>query len=164
MPESDCPGSFQLPLAWAYNLTGDFCHFFCLDKRHFITGFDEVRQMTIQTVEQNNILCAVINSDEKVFTDAQSALDVLMTAKYDVGTKNIIIDKKLIVEDFFILSTGLAGEILQKYTNYGGRIAIYGDYSRYTSKPLRDFIYESNKGKSVFFVATKEEAIEMLTK
>ena len=75
--------------------------------------------MTIQTVEQNNILCAVINSDEKVFTDAQSALDVLMTAKYDVGTK-----------DFFILSTGLAGEILQKYTNYGGRIAIYGDYSR----------------------------------
>ena len=126
--------------------------------------FDEVRQMTIQTVEQNNILCAVINSDEKVFTDAQSALDVLMTAKYNVGTKNIIIDKKLIVEDFFILSTGLAGEILQKYTNYGGRIAIYGDYSRYTSKPLRDFIYESNKGKSVFFVATKEEAIEMLTK
>ena len=95
--------------------------------------------MNIQTVEQNNILCAVINSDEKVFTDAQSALDVLMTAKYDVGTKNIIIDK-------------------------GGRIAIYGDYSRYTSKPLRDFIYESNKGKSVFFVATKEEAIEMLTK
>ena len=40
MPESDCPGSFQLPLAWAYNLTGDFCHFFCLDKRHFITEFE----------------------------------------------------------------------------------------------------------------------------
>ena len=79
--------------------------------------------MTIQTVEQNNIVCAVINSDKKVFTDAQSALDVLMTAKYDAGTKNIVIDKKLIVEDFFILGTGLAGEILQKYTNYGGRIA-----------------------------------------
>ena len=42
MPESDCPGSFQLPLAWAYNLTGDFCHFFCLDKRHFITEFVEM--------------------------------------------------------------------------------------------------------------------------
>ena len=35
--------------------------------------FIEVRQMTIQTVEKNNIMCAVINSDEKVFTDAQSA-------------------------------------------------------------------------------------------
>ncbi|MBR2925066.1 MAG: DUF4180 domain-containing protein [Clostridia bacterium] len=120
--------------------------------------------MTIQTVKKNNIMCAVINSDEKVFVDVQSALDILMAAKYDAGTKNIVIDKKLIVEDFFILSTGLAGEILQKYTNYGGRIAIYGDYSRYTSKPLKDFIYESNKGKSVFFCSTMEEAIEMLTK
>ena len=120
--------------------------------------------MTIQAIEKNNITCAVINSEEKIFTDAQSALDLLMTAKYDAGTKNIVIDKRLIVEDFFILSTGLAGEILQKYTNYGGRIAIYGDYSRYTSKPLKDFIYESNKGKNVFFVSTMEEALEMLTK
>ena len=120
--------------------------------------------MTIQAIEKNNITCAVINSEEKIFTDAQSALDLLMTAKYDAGTKNIVIDKRLIVEDFFILSTGLAVEILQKYTNYGGRIAIYGDYSRYTSKPLKDFIYESNKGKNVFFVSTMEEALEMLTK
>ena len=95
---------------------------------------------------------------------AQSALDVLMTAKYDAGTKNIVISKELIVEDFFILSTGLAGDILQKYINYGGRIAIYGDYSHYTSKPLHDFIYESNKGKDVFFVATEHEATEMLTR
>lgn len=36
--------------------------------------------MTIQTVEQNNIVCDVIKSDEKVFTEAQYALDVLMTA------------------------------------------------------------------------------------
>ena len=86
-----------------------------------------------------------------------------MTAKYDVGTKNIVISKKLIAEDFFILSSGLAGEVLQKYINYGGRIAIYGDYSHYTSKPLHDFIYESNKGKDVFFVRTQEEAVDMLT-
>lgn len=97
-------------------------------------------------------------------TDAQSALDVLMSAKYDIGTKNIVVDKKLITEDFFILSKGLAGEILQKYVNYGGRIAIYGDYSHYTSKPLKDFIYESNKGKDVFFVTTRDEAVEMLTR
>ena len=87
-----------------------------------------------------------------------------MSAKYDVGTKNIVINKKLIVEEFFILSSGLAGEILQKYINYGGRIAIYGDYSHYTSKPLKDFIYESNKGKDVFFVATEDEAVDMLTR
>ena len=116
--------------------------------------------MTITKIEKNGIICAIISSDEPVIIDAQSALDVLMTAKYDAGTKNIVINKKLVAEDFFILSSGLAGEILQKYINYGGRIAIYGDFSHYTSKPLHGFIYESNKGKDVFFVGTKEEAID----
>ena len=120
--------------------------------------------MQLSKIEKNGIVCAVVNSNELVITDAQTALDVLMSAKYDVGTKNIVIDKKLIVEDFFILSKGLAGDILQKYVNYGGRIAIYGDYSHYTSKPLKDFIYESNKGKDVFFVATQDEAVDMLTR
>ena len=119
--------------------------------------------MTITKIEKNGILCAIVNSDIPVITDAQSALDVLMSAKFEAGTKNLVISKKLIVDDFFILSTGLAGEVLQKFINYGGRIAIYGDFSHYTSKPLHDFIYESNKGKDVFFVATEHEAIEVLT-
>ena len=120
--------------------------------------------MQLSKIEKNGVICAVVDDNELVITDAQSALDVLMSAKYDIGTKNIVIDKKLIIEDFFILSRGLAGEILQKYVNYGGRIAIYGDYSHYTSKPLKDFIYESNKGKDVFFVATKDESIEYLSR
>ena len=70
--------------------------------------------MEFMQVEKNGDICAVVVSDTKVITDAQSALDVLMSAKYDVGTKNIVINKKLIVEEFFILSSGLAGEILQK--------------------------------------------------
>ena len=119
--------------------------------------------MHITIAQKNQVLCAILDSQDLIITDAQSALDALMTAKYEAGTKNIVIDKKLVAEDFFILSTGLAGEILQKFVNYGGRIAIYGDYSRYTSKPLKDFIYESNKGKDVFFAAAKEEAIDMLT-
>ena len=120
--------------------------------------------MKITKVEKNNVTCAVVSSDTLVITDAQSALDVLMSAKYEAETNNIVIDKNFVAEDFFILSTGLAGEVLQKYINYGGRIAIYGDYSHYTSKPLKDFIYESNKGKNVFFVSTEEEAVNMLTR
>ena len=104
----------------------------------------------------------MIQSSDVVIADPQSALDVLMTAKYDVGTKNIVIDKKLNAEEFFVLSSGLVGEILQKYVNYGGRIAIYGDFSHYTSKPLKDFMYESNKGHDVFFVSSQEEAISIL--
>lgn len=120
--------------------------------------------MNFKTIEKNGVLCAVVVDTEKVISDPQSALDLLMSAKYDVGTKNIVIDKALIADDFFILSTGLAGEVLQKYVNYGARIAVYGDYSRYTSKPLKDFMYESNKGKDVFFVSSEEEAVDKLTR
>ena len=120
--------------------------------------------MHMTRIEKNGVICAVVNCENTVIEDAQSALDLLMAAKYDIGTKNIVIDKRRIAEDFFILSTGLAGEILQKYINYGGRIAIYGDYSHYTSKPLKDFIYESNKRNDVFFAATEEEAIDMLSR
>ena len=40
--------------------------------------------------------------------------------------------------------------------------AIYGDYSRCTSKPLRDFIRESNEGRDFFFVVPRDEAVRLL--
>ena len=49
--------------------------------------------MNIEKIEKNGTICAVVCSDEIVITDAQSALDLLMTAKYELGTKNIVIDK-----------------------------------------------------------------------
>lgn len=97
-----------------------------------------------------------------MISDAQTALDLAMTVKYETGAEKIVIDKNLICGDFFILSTGIAGEILQKFINYHVKAAVYGDYSHYTSKPLKDFIYESNNGKDFFFVSTKDEAIQKL--
>ena len=107
---------------------------------------------------------AIVSSDEKIITDTQSALDLVMTVKYETGTNKIIMEKRNIADEFFVLSSGMAGEILQKFINYHIKIAIYGDYSKYTSKPLKDFIYESNKGKDVFFVSSLDEAVEMLTR
>lgn len=118
--------------------------------------------MTIEKITRGGKTAAVITSEEKIITDVQSALDLIMTVKYDVGTNLLAVDKNAIVEDFFILSRGLAGEVLQKFINYQAKIAIFGDFSTYTSKPLLDFIYESNKGKDIFFVTTKEEAVERL--
>ena len=115
--------------------------------------------MQFEKIDCGNGIAVSISSDNMIITDVDSALDLLMSAQYEAGTKYIVVDKENIIEDFFILSSGLAGEILQKYANYGGKLAIYGDFSRYTSKPLKDFIYESNKGKDVFFVATRDDAI-----
>ncbi len=52
--------------------------------------------------------------------------------------------------------------MLQKFVNYHFRIAVYGDFSKYKSKPLKDFIRESNRGKDVFFTDYLEQAVEKL--
>ena len=106
----------------------------------------------------------VVNSNELIIKDIQSAIDFIMTIKYETNCNKIALNKSAVVEDFFILSKGLAGEILQKFINYQTKFAIYGDYSKYTSKPLKDFIYESNHGKDIFFVENEDKAIEVLNK
>ena len=85
-----------------------------------------------------------------------------MEARYTLGAERIAIEKAAVSPDFFILSTGLAGAVLQKFINYGAKLAVYGDYSGYTSKPLHDLMYEVNSGKDMFFTGTKEEAVEKL--
>ena len=120
--------------------------------------------MKIYIVKQrDNLEVAVIHSDSVIIKDVSSALDFIMGVKYETGCTNIAINKGAITDDFFVLSTCLAGEILQKFINYGIRFAIYGDFSHYTSKPLKDFIYESNKGKNVFFQPSADLAVDMLS-
>lgn len=119
--------------------------------------------MRINVISGNTADVANVIAEEKIITDGQSAIDLMMTVKYKTGIKNIAISKNLLTDKFFILSNGIAGEILQKFINYGFKIAIYGDYSKYTSKPLKDFIYESNTGKDVFFTDNLENAIRKLT-
>ena len=119
--------------------------------------------MNIEHLVKNENSIAVVSGDERIITDSSSALDLAMTVKYETGANRIVINKEMFAEDFFILSTGLAGEILQKFITYQIKIAVWGDYSKYTSKPLKDFIYESNNGKDFFFVSEKEEAIKRLS-
>lgn len=118
--------------------------------------------MKIEHLNNNGTDIAVVSSDERLIVDVQSALDLAMSVKYETGATKIAVSKSAVCEDFFVLSSGMAGEILQKFINYHVKLAIYGDYSQYTSKPLKDFIYESNNGKDFFFVSTREEAVQKL--
>jgi hypothetical protein len=119
--------------------------------------------MKIDIIEENSIKIAVVSSSEILITDVQSALDLIVTIWYEAGCERIIINKSAISDDFFDLSTKIAGEILQKFIIYHMKIAIVGDFSGYTSKSLKDFIYESNKGKDIFFLPDEKHAIEKLS-
>lgn len=114
--------------------------------------------MDYKTLGNRNDI-ALIVSDEVVLKDTQSALDIIASVQYETDCDKIIIHKSCVAEEFFVLSTGIAGEILQKFINYRKKIAIIGDFSKYTSKPLKDFIYESNNGNSIYFLPSIGDAL-----
>ena len=119
--------------------------------------------MEKRIIKSNGVTIAVLHSDELIITDVQSALDLIATIDFDNDCQRIAINKDAIIEGFFKLSSGIAGEILQKFVNYSKKIAIIGDFSIYTNKPLKDFIYECNQGNAVFFVPDEQTAISKLT-
>ncbi|TBL70437.1 DUF4180 domain-containing protein [Paenibacillus thalictri] len=118
--------------------------------------------MEISIDQKNGSKAAVIASDTVIIHTVDDALDVMASVRYTADCDNMVLRKEHLSEDFFELKTGLAGSILQKYTNYKMRIAIVGEFGRYNSKSLNDFIYECNQGDSVFFTKTEAEALEKL--
>ncbi len=118
--------------------------------------------MNIKVVNKDNVNIAVITSDDVIINNAQEALDLMATIRYDYDCDKLIINKKNITEDFFELKNGIAGEIMQKYTTYEMALAIVGDFEQYNSKSLKSLIYESNKANKIIFKSTETEAIESL--
>jgi len=119
--------------------------------------------MKIDIVKQNNVDIAIVSNSGILINDVQSALDFIATVQYESSCNRVILSKSAVCEDFFHLSTKLAGEILQKFVNYDVKIAFVGDFSVYSSKSLNAFIYESNKGKNVFFFSDEKQAIDRLS-
>ena len=84
-------------------------------------------------------------------------LDLMATCWYE-GYIGIIIQQESLPVGFFDLKSGLAGEILQKFSNYRMRIVIEGDFSQIKSKSLAAFITECNRGGDVCFSAREPGA------
>ncbi|NII84866.1 MULTISPECIES: DUF4180 domain-containing protein [unclassified Pedobacter] len=117
--------------------------------------------MKIETHTINNINIAEIISEEIIINDAADGLDLLGNLYYQ-GFDKIIIQEHNLTSAFFDLKNGIAGEILQKFSNYRVSLAIIGDFSPYQGKSIKDFIYESNKGKHINFLSSTAEALTKL--
>lgn len=118
--------------------------------------------MNLSVTENENIKIAILDSKNTLIFDVQDALDMMANASYS-GADSVILFSSNLNPDFFDLKTKLAGEILQKFSNYAMRLAIVGDFSAIESKSLQDFIYESNKNGRVLFVSSVDEAIKRFT-
>lgn len=86
--------------------------------------------------------------------DSERAAGDFVGAAWSAGADWLAIPLARLGPGFLDLSTRLAGEAIQKFTNYRIGVAFVGDITSWTqdSRSLRDFVAESNRGPAVWFV------------
>ncbi len=104
-----------------------------------------------------------IPADGPLLSSGADALGIL----YDDGAADaewIAVPVARLDPSFFSLSSGVAGEFVQKFANHRQRLAVVGDISGALeeSAPLRDFVRESNRGRQLWFVADDAELARRL--
>ncbi len=114
--------------------------------------------MRINQLQAGDVAVAEITGEGVLVASAGDALDVMVQAACD----RIVLHAENISPDFFRLATGLAGDVMQKFVNYGVRLAIVGGVADTRSEALRALVRESRRGGPVLFVDTLEEALERL--
>ncbi|RZK41860.1 MAG: DUF4180 domain-containing protein [Pedobacter sp.] len=113
--------------------------------------------MTIEIHEDGENRIAELRADNLLISGVEDGLQLLVDLYYqDFG--KIILHEENITPAFFDLKTGLAGEILQKFSNFRVQLVIVGEFTNYQSKSIRDFIFESNKGRLINFLPNIEVA------
>ncbi len=122
-----------------------------------------MKEKTIISHQTDGLIFLEIRSEEQFINNVQDVLD-LFGELYGQYYDGIILYERNITPDFFDLQTKLAGEILQKFSNYRIRLVIVGDWSKYTSRSLEAFICESNRGKTVNFSSSPTEALKLLSR
>lgn len=115
--------------------------------------------MNLKLIDVGNESVAEVSDDGLVIKSVQDALELLATASYEQGATCVLLREQHLLPEFFELQTGLAGEILQKYTNYRMKLVIVGNFSGVQSNSLKAFILESNRGQQVAFMPTRAAAL-----
>lgn len=91
----------------------------------------------------------------------QDALDlVALCGEHE--TNLLMVHASGLSDDFFNLSTGVAGKILQKFINYYVKVTAIIPDERTTKGKFKDLISEANKGNHFSVFASKEEAEKWL--
>lgn len=112
----------------------------------------------MRTATKNGISVAIIDRTHKIGS-IQDILDLMAEVYFQGQYIGMIIDRESLDDRFFDLKTGFAGEVLQKFANYNFKLGIVGDFSVYQSQSLKDFIYECNRGRLIFFKDDTESAL-----
>lgn len=114
--------------------------------------------MNQHTLDRHGLRILVCASTGAALSSERDAND-FMSAAWEHNATWVAFPVSRLADGFFQLSTRIAGDVIQKFVNHGLGIAIVGDISAWLagSKPLRDFVYEANRGNTVLFVGDLDE-------
>ncbi len=98
---------------------------------------DDGMELIIFEVNQETI--AEPDTKQMVIDEPQDALDLTANASYQ-GAASVILYETNLNASFFDLRSGLAGEVMLKFTNYRMKLAVIGEFEKYQSKSLQAFI------------------------
>lgn len=90
--------------------------------------------------------------------DTGDFLDLLMSG----GSDTLVIREEHLTPAFFDLKNGIAGDMLQKVSNYRKRLVVLRSSDGGESPALQSFIRESNRSGTVVFSENLESALELL--
>jgi GNAT superfamily N-acetyltransferase len=86
----------------------------------------------------------------------------LVAGCIEQGARALLLDRDALPAAFFELSTGLAGELVQKLANYRIRMACVVPDLPARPARFREFAREANAGRELRFFATRREAVDWL--
>lgn len=96
-------------------------------------------------------------------TTERDATDLVGNASF-LEAEYLLVDAARLSAEFFDLSSGLAGAVMQKFANYRVCLVIVGYDSAEASESLLALIRESNRGGTVWFVDDRDEALARISK
>jgi uncharacterized protein DUF4180 len=88
----------------------------------------------------------------RTFSDISEALGACL------GSGGLVLTENDLAREFFDLSTGFAGELFQKFTNYNLRLAIVLPDPQAYGKRFGELAYEHISHNLIRFVRSKDEA------
>ena len=102
-------------------------------------------------------------STVQVGTD-RDAVQLIAQAHYDHHAEWVAFTPEQLGDEFFELRTGQAGAITQKFVDYHMGLAVVGDISAKVadSTSLADWVRESNRGRTLWFIPDLEALAERL--
>ena len=117
-----------------------------------------VARMTETVSEAHGVRMLHCSADGPVLADEGGAVELVALALAQRADM-VVIPVRRLDPRFFTLSTGLAGQVVQKLVNYRLRLTVVGDIRSYVeaSDALRDYVFETNRGRQVWFVADPAE-------